>query len=217
MKKQVKLTFLTFLLFSGFAFAQSATVTFKGNPYKYKTLSYNYIKNVKHIPQTQMNWCWAATLATVLNSYVNYQLNDCQVANMFFNANTCSNPEPFNKQNSLYSFQKIVEPFKLTTIISGRISWNEIKNEIDNGNPIIIRVESNLGQGHFIVIIAYEEGYFSDTGRSRYSLTISDPMYGYFVGDTDLIGYGTTWEQMKNGWFYNYEANWTHTVRFSKS
>ena len=210
MKYKLLLTIFSFsFLFVNLGFAQN-------NPYEYKTVEHRVIKKFKHVPQTQSNWCWAATIATVLNSYVNYEFSDCFIVNSFFDVNSCNSPSKYNQQNSLHEFDKIVSPFKLKSTVYGRISWAEIKSEISNGNPLIIRIESNLGQGHFIVIIGYEEGYFKDTGKKRYSLNVSDPMYGFFKGDSQLYGYGITWADLQNGKFIDYQANWTHTVKFSR-
>lgn len=180
-----------------------------------KTVEFARIADFRHIPQTQSNWCWAATLAEVINATRGTDLIDCDVASQYFSQPCCRYPYSCNSQNSLFEFYDIVRRYNLNTKIHYRISWETLTEELKNSRPVLIRIESPLGQGHFVTIMGYDYSIYQDTGNIRRSIILSDPMYGYFVGDRDLIGYGVTWEELIRGELFDYNARWTHTVLFT--
>ncbi len=207
MKQKIALLFLFLIILSD-------NVKGQGSRHSLETIEFGRLENFKHVPQTQTNWCWAATLAEVINTRKGTDLGDCEIVSEYFSNNCCSRLSRCNLQNSLLEFYKIVEPYGLTTEIYYRVDWETITNELRNSRPIIIRVESALGQGHFIVIAGFDHSVYRDKGNIRKSLILSDPMYGYFKGDSDLMGYGATWNDLIQGNLLDYKVNWTHTVLF---
>lgn len=181
-----------------------------------RTIEFARVDNFQHIPQTQSNWCWAAVLAEVINTHKGSNYSACEISSQYFLESCCLYGPACNYQNSLYEFHKIVRPFGLSATIYRRIRWESLKEEIRNSRPVLIRVESRLGQGNFLTIVGYDVLINTDTGMVRRNVIISDPMYGYYVGDHDLIGYGRTWEELLQGKLYGYSANWTHPVLFEK-
>lgn len=185
----------------------------------FSTLDFARLDNFNHIPQTQSNWCWAAVSAEVINVYRNKNLKDCDIASLVFGQNCCHPMigNSYNYPNSIFNFHNIVKPYGLTAKVYEQITWEEITFEIGNGRPVLIRVESEMGNGHFMLITGYDLGAYKTIDKLRKSLVISDPMYGYFKGDPDLIGYGVLWEDLNDGKFIDYEATWTNSVLFEEA
>lgn len=182
---------------------------------KLKTLDHARISNFSHVPQTQTNWCWAATLAEVINSFRGTDFRACDIVSQYLNARACSAPAGTNVQNSLFAFQDIVAPHGLNARVLNRVDWQTITHELKYGRPVLIRIESQLGSGHFVVISGFDYAVWTDSGRERRSFIISDPMYGFFRGDPDLMGYSISWQELLDGNHLDYRARWTHTVLFS--
>lgn len=65
---------------------------------------------------------------------------------------------------------EVMEHFSiLRARVSGALTWLQIVSEIQNGYPIVARVDWAFGGGHLVAISA-----FSETG----DLQINDPLYG---------------------------------------
>jgi len=170
---------------------------------------------VEHVPQTESNWCWASSTAMIINYYDYNDFSDCDIASQYFNNSCCDRRGMCNKQSSIYDFWKILEPHEIyTRNVEGRISINDIIYEIDHYNPLIIRIESIYG-GHFMVIRGYLVKENISTGKRFVWLQISDPMYGYIDPSTRNYGwYVLPWDDIVKGKFPDYNARWTHTLRF---
>lgn len=57
------------------------------------------------------------------------------------------------------------------------------------------------------------QAYIDNYSKSH---LISEAMYGYFVGDSALMGYSVLWEDLLNGKFIDFNAVWTNTVLFEE-
>lgn len=180
------------------------------------TLEFVRLSNMVHVPQTQSNWCWGATLASVVNALQDLDLRACDIVSNAFGSHCCASRPACNTPNSLYAFDTILAPFGIgATVINGWITWDLLAYQLRHDRPVLLRVESPLGQGHFINIVGYDVRRMGD-GRISRSVVVSDPMYGYYYGRSNDIGYSATWEKLQEGMLYNYHANWTHTVVFNK-
>lgn len=194
-----------------------STVQLKGQ--SFSTLDYARIDNFRHIPQTQSNWCWAAVSAEVINVFRNTNLKDCDIASSVFKQNCCipSVGIKNNYPNSIFNFNDIVKPHGLIAKVYEQITWEKITYEIGNGRPVLIRIESQWGNGHFLLLTGYDLGAYNTIDKLRKSLIISDPMYGYFAGDSELMGYSILWEELLDGKFMDFRAVWTNTVLFEET
>ncbi|RZT00187.1 C39 family peptidase [Aquimarina brevivitae] len=168
---------------------------------------------VTHIKQPQSNWCWAASIAMVGNYYRNSNYTSCNIASQEFNFNCCNNPSPCNQQNSIDRFPKMLAHFNVgVKSVKGKTDWKSIKNELDNGNPVLIRVESKYG-GHFVIIYGYfRNQYYKGEGAM---LEVYDPALGFFNDYGYEDGYTIAYPRLVSGWGYNYKLKWTHTVTFT--
>lgn len=162
--------------------------------------------DVKEVPQEQSNWCWAASTAMVLNYYNSTNYKSCDIASKYFQTNTCNNPSSYNRTNSMLNLKSIYNNEGVYfEEYDAKFAWISIRDEIDKGNPLVIRVENSNGEGHDLVIFGYE------WVNKEFNIWFFDPMAGYsnpgsqthFLSHFDYF--------MKNG----YEnLKWTHTAIF---
>lgn len=193
------------------SFSQSNSGTFPDK--KSGTIAYRDL-NIIGEPQTQSQWCWAAVSATVINHYNYYKVSPCEIASEAFDFNCCKNEFACNNQNSILFIGNIIDDYAAApTLISGTVSASTIKDELDNDDPLILRIESKFG-GHFIVIGGYTINR-DDFGNDELSLMIQDPMWGYQI-NTDMIGKFVTYSSLVDGSWDNYNFTWTHTLMFDE-
>lgn len=170
--------------------------------------------NIPYVNQTQQNWCWAACAAMVINFYEETNLTSCSVASQEFNYNCCSNPSPCDKQNSLDRFKFMVGKYDINTYdFENRVNWNTIKNQLDNDETMILRVESDYG-GHFLIVYGYYVQYNHTTERTARMLKIYDPYLTYDRVHGKQDRFTINYERLLTGYGYEYVFNWTHTLRF---
>jgi hypothetical protein len=206
-----KILALILISYSSFGYTQSQSGYFPEK--KTGTIAYRTL-NIKGVPQSQSQWCWAAVSAAVINHYNYYKTSDCKIASEAFKINCCSNPAVCNNQNSIFFIQKIIDEYSASSkVLNGTITASNIKKELDNDNPLILRIESKYG-GHFIVIGGYSINR-DKYGNEELSLMIQDPMWGYQM-QTDMIGKFISYKEMKNGSWDNYSFKWTHTMLFDE-
>src|SRR5262245_51995257 len=152
--------------------------------------------------QEQSNWCWCATSLSV-HCYYNptSQFSQCQAANMILpRTDACTSPssaavnKPWFLDDALSDFGNLREP-----IISGTVSWDATKSEIDSGRPLGCRTAWSGGGAHFICI----EGYLDAPTKM---VAVDDPIYGQ--SDVNL----TTFLTMYQG-----SGSWTHSYKVKSS
>jgi hypothetical protein len=170
--------------------------------------------DIPYVNQTQSNWCWAASAAMVINYYKDTNVNSCSVASQEFNFNCCENPNPCNKQNSMDRFRFMVGNYNINTFnLEGRVNWETIKNQLDNDETMILRVESKFG-GHFLVVFGYYEQFNHTTGVTAKMLDIYDPYLTYDKQFGEQKMFRINYDRLLSGFGFSYELNWTHTLRF---
>lgn len=218
--KDMRSVFLL-LIFSLLIYGCSSTPNSKMGSFQYidpgKTLEFKRLNNMVHVSQTQSSWCWGATLASVVNITKGKSLKACDIVSSAFGMNCCANKSACNRENSLYVFDDILEPYDLNAyVINNQISWDKLTDELRHERPILIRVESQMGQGHFINLVGFDVRRMAN-GSIKRSIIVSDPMYGYYRGNRNDIGYSVSWENLKRGNLdRGYTAYWTHTVLFRR-
>ncbi|MDQ1638875.1 MAG: hypothetical protein QOF62_2214 [Pyrinomonadaceae bacterium] len=124
-------------------------------------------------PQTQTNWCWAATSTSVSHFYwALSSWTQCLVANAELSLTNCCNSMVPTACNVPWFLDRALTRTQNFVSISGPITFQQVRDEIDAGRPVGTRIGWSGGGGHFMAIYGYSlvEGveYFD----------IDDPIYG---------------------------------------
>lgn len=125
--------------------------------------------------QQHLNWCWAADSISVQRFYEpGATLTQCALVNQTLGrANCCNFTTPWDPCNSCWNM-----PDPLTRVghyfgmVARPVTFDELKQEIDGGHPLVVRVAWWLGGAHFINCTGYYE-----TVTGNYML-LKDPTLG---------------------------------------
>lgn len=156
--------------------------------------------NIRPVSQQTVVWCWAAAAEMALgyfrvpsiNPVANYQ---CGIVAMlggicWSNCGACQTPigSTFNLVRVLNNYQSVARQYgnqfrSYKAVAKGRLQFNELSNEIDEGRPVLAGISpSGMGDRypagmseHVVVVIGYD-----DYGREP-QVVVNDPMpYGKF-------------------------------------
>ncbi len=107
--------------------------------------------NVKLIPQTTGYWCWAATAEMILD-YYKRPVPQCQQANdKFHRQDCCTKPAPDSCINVAWpEFQRY--GLKADSTDHAALTWDQLQQQIANGYPVAMTLESTGGGGHMMVV-----------------------------------------------------------------
>ena len=124
--------------------------------------------------QTQTNWCWAATSTSVSHYYFFFShWTQCLVANgELGHSDCCSSPVPSPCNVSWYLDRALQRTLNLDHMVTGTISFQDIKAQIDSGRVIGVRIGWLNDGGHFLAIRGY-----SEIGTRQY-VDVDDPIFG---------------------------------------
>ncbi|WP_374653700.1 papain-like cysteine protease family protein [Phenylobacterium sp.] len=144
--------------------------------------------------QTQANWCWAATGASVARFYdPNTTWTQCLIANGQLGRNDCCGSGASGACNVYGSLSDAFQRTgHLASWNSGTTAFAAIESQILQGRPLGIRVAWSGGGAHFICATGTEDNglvWVSDCGS----------------GTTSLVAYNT----LVNS--YNGSGSWTHS------
>lgn len=146
-------------------------------------------------PQTQTNWCWAATAVSISKFYSSLSpWTQCKVAGAELSLTCCTSPVPSPCNVPWYLDRALTRTQNFVSIQSGTISWSRIKQELNNGLIIGTRIGWTGGGGHFMGIHGV-----SKILSTEY-LHIDDPISGKSV---------LTYNQFATN--YQGYGSWTHT------
>jgi len=162
--------------------------------------------------QRQSNWCWAAVTSSLLRFFnPDNAMTQCEVVKECFSqaefemeADCCRNPA--NKDcNRVF---KLVDALDFMELLSIRcnyaLSLNEIREQIQEGAPVALRIEWKRGGGHFVVITAV--GPQDPKGDGQTWLRVADPK-------SQAASY-ITYNALKTR--YKGNGKWTHTYLFER-
>lgn len=145
--------------------------------------------------QTQSNWCWAATSTSVSKFYSFLSpWTQCKVAAAELGKSCCNSPTPTACNVPWYLDKALTRTQNFVSIQGGTVTWEKVKQELENGLVVGTRIGWNGGGGHFMVIHGV-----SKSGLVKY-LHIDDPIYGKSV---------LTYNQFATN--YQGSGTWTHT------
>lgn len=169
-------------------------VSVVGRLFRSKHLSFNMQA------QTQSNWCWAATSTSVSHFYWFFShWTQCKVANAELgHTDCCHSPVPSDCNVPWYLDRALTRTNNFVSI-TGSVSFQQVKDEIDAGRPVGARIGWSGGGGHFMVIYGYSIVF----GVEYFD--IDDPIYGK--------SHLTVADFSSN---YQGSGSWTHTY-FTKS
>ena len=164
--------------------------------YRYLNLFYeSMVLSFNMEAQTQSNWCWAATSKSVSHFYSALSpWTQCKIASSELGQTCCNSPVPSPCNVPWYLDKALQRTQNFVSFQSGTISFDDIKNQLEQGLVVGARIGWNGGGGHFMVI------YGVTSFLSLEFLYIDDPIYGKSV---------LTYQQFAN----NYQGcgTWTHT------
>jgi hypothetical protein len=143
--------------------------------------------------QTQSNWCWAATSASVSLYYKGVDLwTQCNIATLELNRACCNMPVPGACNVPWYLDRALSRTGHFSTMQNGALTFDVVRGYIDTQRIVGVRTAWAGGGAHFIVIY----GYKTSTAGINY-FHIDDPIYGksiYSENEFNLIYQGSgTW------------------------
>jgi hypothetical protein len=145
--------------------------------------------------QTQSNWCWAATSTSVSKFYSIFSpWTQCKVAAAELGKSCCNSPVPTACNVPWYLDKALTRTKNFVSIQGGTVTWETVRQQLQNGLVVGARIGWNGGGGHFMVIHGV-----SRVGATKY-LHIDDPIYGKSV---------LTYNQFATN--YQGSGSWTHT------
>jgi hypothetical protein len=140
--------------------------------------SYDSILPVTTVPQDTSNWCWAASVQSILNYYEVYP-RQCDLANYAWGrSDCCVNPLSYNCNQANYNYgtyegknvETILKDWGVNaTALSRSLFQQTSVNEINARRPFIIGLEYSTTGGHDIVGYGYEVG-------GQYRLPFNQPL-----------------------------------------
>jgi hypothetical protein len=153
--------------------------------------------DVKLEKQDQDRWCWAAVSMGIANAYGDFaETQQCVVASRVLSPLLCC---PKGKNDSCNVGQTLTTPLNthLQAEINGALTFAFVKTNIDDGNPIAVRIGwGDGGNGHAVVI----SGYYED--ESNQDVYVCDPYLGG-------RGIGYVFEEFRDNW--QQQGAWTFT------
>jgi hypothetical protein len=157
---------------------------------------------IQMTPQQEANWCWAAVACAVKNFLSPAAgMTQCGVAQPVLvtesqiesTVSCCANAAQCNMPAELQDALNAVD--NLRQMDAGFLGFADLKNELNAGRPIGVRIQWPDGGGHFILIDGYRE--FSSGAQQVH---VSDPFYQpSYLLHSDLVN------------DYQGDGVWTHT------
>jgi hypothetical protein len=124
--------------------------------------------------QRLRDWCWAAVSVSVDRFYnLKSTWTECAIAEAELGLSCCKSAQQCNRVHLLdppLDRLKRLRQAPLPRVLT----FAEIQEQIDAGNPICVRIEWTDGGGHFTVISGYA---ISRAGVNK--ITLEDPFYGH--------------------------------------
>jgi Papain-like cysteine protease AvrRpt2 len=143
--------------------------------------------------QQQTQWCWAAVSTSVARYFGDSRWTQCAVVNAELDEDSCCTNGSSPNCNKPWRLDRALERVDaLEDKDDGAPDFDAVRDEIDAGRPVGVRIGWSGGGGHFVVI----EGYRHD----ERSVAVEDP----WTGSSDVPV-----EQLRGR--YQGRGRWTHT------
>jgi hypothetical protein len=163
--------------------------------------------------QKRGNWCWAAVTNSLLRFFnSDHELTQCDIVKECFSlakgyeteTDCCQHAR---RQECNRTF-KLVDALDIVGLLFSRcnyaLSLDEIRDQINRGVPVGVRIGWRGGGGHFVVITAV--GPPDPKGDNHTWVRVADPK--------DPAAAFITYRALKNR--YKGEGKWTHSYLFEK-
>jgi len=151
--------------------------------------------------QQQSHWCWAAVTASVDSFYSGAAARtQCLVAGAVLGAGCCGANGPLcNQAANLGNALSVIGRFRQRIV--GRLSFDQLKAQIDGQRPVGIRIQWRGAGGHYLLVTGYE------AASSAQLVEVSDPAL-----PDGLIPYDTLCETYQNSERPGRSSGfWSHT------
>lgn len=148
--------------------------------------------------QQQTQWCWAAVAVSVARFYKSASSStQCSVVSAELNQATCCTNGGTNKCNKPWFLENALQRVEHLdgARIDTHLQFGEVVTEIDEGQPLGVRIGWKGGGGHFVVV----DGY----ATASQMVDVKDPWEDGHV----FIPYATLRDR------YNGNGSWTHSYR----
>lgn len=129
--------------------------------------------------QNTVVWCWAATIAMVVEYVKGENIEDCEVLSRYDRSlggpgNCCYGDRRCIRTGQISEMGQILgNIFNIRgRYISKPPSFQELKNSINNDNPIIATLQHPRGSGHVVVVSGYQ---------NPNRVVVLDPMHGKHI------------------------------------
>jgi hypothetical protein len=172
-----------------------------------------HVLAVKHHPQSTPVWCWAASIAMATEFIQDRTVSDCEVATKLDRVSggggfCCDSQNRLRKADcfrggTVPDMTSVMRSFGLPVVQLNRpLTWDEVRNSIDSGHPIVIALNQLWGGGHAEVIVGY---------RAPGTLLIDDPWSARLIRPNEvsflsLAGDGTMADSWRN--FRGWKISW---------
>lgn len=130
--------------------------------------------------QQESEWCWAAVSVSVDHYYrPDSYSTQCEIASQVIEGDCCAQPQQFDEPERL---QDALGAVGRLGSITGRLTFEQLKAEIDAGRPVCIRIEWDGGGAHFLAL----DGYRVLQSGAR-TVDVADPFYADSTNDFDAF------------------------------
>src|SRR5689334_20453365 len=132
--------------------------------------------------QILREWCWAGVSGSIEHHYdPATDLTECKIAAAELHLSCCDSRQQCNRVHRLDPPLERLGRLRAKPIFRP-ISFDEVRQEIDAGRPIAVRVGWHDGGGHFLVIFGY---HVTQSGLRQ--VILGDPFYGDSRTSYDLF------------------------------
>jgi hypothetical protein len=115
-----------------------------------------FLINFKIQAQVRLNWCWAAATASIANYYRcqgKMTWTPCEIANLVFDRKDCCGVNGVQCDKGVALSEPLEKMKLLASNPAGGLSFKGVKQQIDDGRPILAALSSLAGHG--VVITGY--------------------------------------------------------------
>lgn len=114
---------------------------------------------VPSIAQKTNSWCWAASSEMILD-FFRKNISQCELVSDLYFPNTrycCQSPTP---QECIKGGWPRLDFYgvRYSTTSNSAVSWQQIKNDIDRGAPLLASFKLASGVGHMVTVVGYGIG-----------------------------------------------------------
>jgi hypothetical protein len=144
------------------------------------------IVGVPEVEQEKTNWCWAASMQSILAVY-GTSVSQCDEANWLLSSNKCCNAGACDTTANGQRQLDVLNHWGLAgTLVPTTLTWEQLKTEIDAGRPVNIGFSWCSGGGHSLVIYGFSE---VDGTPVTHNVGYMDPWFGegYTVAEYDWV------------------------------